>query len=79
MEYGSAKWREAAPPLEAWVEGVITGFNVYHAKNAEDRVDLLEGRSLSEAFKIIDQRCSNTPEAALADVTLDLIAEWRKR
>ena len=66
-------------PLEAWVEGLITGYNVYHAKNPEDRLDLLKGRSLSEAYKAIDQRCANTPDAALADVTLDLISEWRKR
>jgi hypothetical protein len=65
--------------LEAWVEGVITGYNLFHANNAADRLDLLKGRSLSDGFKIIDQRCSDSPEAALADVTLDLIAQWRKR
>jgi hypothetical protein len=66
-------------PLEAWVEGVITGYNLYHAKKSEDHLNLLEGRSLPEAFKIIDHECADSPEAALADVTTDLIADWRKR
>lgn len=65
--------------LEAWVEGVFTGYNVYHAASPGDRLDLLENRKLSAAFEAIDQRCSISPAAAVADVTLDLIAEWRKR
>jgi hypothetical protein len=73
------KGRKRAAALETWVAGVITGYNLYHSKTPADRLDLLEGKKLTDAYKWIDRRCSKAPDTALPDVTLDLVAEWRKR
>jgi hypothetical protein len=81
-----AEWMKArrkrtrrATEMEAWVAGVITGYNLYHPAAADDALDLLEGRKLADGYKWIDQRCAHDSEAALPDVTLDLVAEWRER
>jgi hypothetical protein len=76
------KGRRAAV-LEAWVTGVITGYNLYHPKSEDDALDLLDGnywgKERSEFFRLIDQRCAKSPSASFPMVTLDLIEERRKR
>ncbi|MBC8020355.1 MAG: hypothetical protein H7X78_03975 [Methyloceanibacter sp.] len=78
-----AEWTEArrgnrsrAEALEAWVTGVLTGYNVYHPKGGRD---ILWGTGLAGAFAWIDRRCAADPEEALPGVTLDLIAELQDR
>lgn len=76
---GRRKGGKQAAALETWVAGVISGYNLYHPASPADRLDLLEGKKLSDAYKAIDERCATVPDAAVADVVLDLIADWRKR
>jgi hypothetical protein len=68
-----------AVALETWVAGLISGYNLYHPASPADRLNLLEGKKLSDAYKAIDERCAALPDAAVADVTLELVADWRKR
>jgi hypothetical protein len=72
------KHHRGTTAVEAWVAGLISGYNLYHPADRDDALDLLGGKKLADAYAWIDQRCANSPEAALADVTLDLIGEWRK-
>jgi hypothetical protein len=80
-EWAAARQKggKRAAPLESWVAGVITGYNFYHASSVGDRLDLLDGKKLSDAYIWIDQRCSATPDRGLPDVTLELVEEWRRR
>lgn len=78
-----AQWakarRRARPrsnPHEAWVLGLLSGYNLYHP---EGRRDILEGTSKEAAFVWIDQRCGGDRSKSLIDVTLDLVAELRAR
>lgn len=68
-----------ATELQAWAAGVITGYNVYHPADRGDALNLLERTTLSAAYTWIDQRCADAPEAALPDVTLELVDELRRR
>ena len=78
-----AEWTEArrrdnsrSETLEAWVTGVLTGYNLYDPKG---RHDILGGTDLSGAFAWIDRRCAANPEEGLPEVTMDLITELRNR
>jgi hypothetical protein len=67
--------RPRSNPHEAWVMGVLTGYNLYHPNGHHD---ILEGTTLSAAFAWIDRRCAANPDAALPDVTLDLVGELKR-
>ena len=69
--------------LEAWVVGIITGYNLYHPKSQDDKLDLLNGNNWGKEsqtfFSVLDQRCLNAPSQAFPTITVDLVEEWRKR
>lgn len=78
-----AEWaetrREARPrsnPHEAWVLGLLSGYNKYHRKG---RRDILEGTSIEAAFAWIDRRCGGDPNLSLIDLTIELVAELRAK
>ena len=78
-----AEWaeeRRRAPPRsnphEAWVLGLLSGYNVYHPKGHRD---ILEGTGEQAAFAWLDRRCGGDPDISLIDVTLELIAELRAK
>lgn len=73
--------RPRADVLEAWVTGVLSGYNLYHPKGAQD---ILRGGALRIAFEWIDRRCAldrrrNGTSEALPEVTMDLIGELENR
>ncbi|MBC7986614.1 MAG: hypothetical protein H7X93_08080 [Sphingomonadaceae bacterium] len=78
-----AEWTEArrrngprAGALEAWVSGVLAGYNLYHPNGHRD---ILRGTDLAGAYAWIDNRCLADPDEALPDITIDLIAEFQIR
>jgi hypothetical protein len=78
-----AEWaeerRKASPrsnPHEAWVLGLISGYNLYHPKGHRD---ILEGTSEGALFAWIDRNCKGDAGISLIDVTLDIIAELRTK
>jgi hypothetical protein len=71
--------REARPrsnPHEAWVLGLLSGYNMYHRKG---RRDILEGTGIEAAFAWIDRRCGGNLDASLIDLAIELVAELRSK
>lgn len=77
-EWAQAR-RRARPrsnPHEAWVLGLVSGYNLYHPKG---RRDILQDIGEEEAFAWIDRHCRGDRELSLIDITLDLIDELRAK
>jgi len=68
--------RPRSNPNEAWVLGLFAGHNLYHPRG---HTDILEGTTAAEAFAWIDRRCAQNPDAAVADLALELISELETR
>ena len=64
--------RPRSNPHEAWVLGLLSGYNMYHPNG---RRDILEGTSKELVFVWIDRRCGGDRHLSLIDITFDLIAE----
>ena len=77
-EWAKAR-RRARPrfnPHEAWILGLLSGYNMYHPKGHRD---ILEGSSTEAAFAWIDRRCGGDRNLSLIDVTSELMAELRAK
>jgi hypothetical protein len=77
-EWAKAR-RRARPrsnPHEAWVLGLLSGYNMNHPRGHRD---ILQGTSKEAAFAWIDRRCGGDRSLSLIDVTLELIDELRAK
>ncbi len=77
-EWAKAR-RRARPrsnPHEAWVLGLLSGYNMYHPKG---RRDILKGTSMKAAFAWIDRRCGGDRNLSLIEITIELIDELRAK
>jgi hypothetical protein len=68
--------RPRANPHEAWVLGLLSGYNKYHPKGHRD---ILQGTGVDAAFEWIDRRCNGDRSLSLIDVTLELVDELRAK
>jgi hypothetical protein len=64
--------RPRSNPHEAWVLGLLSGYNLYHP---EGHQDILAGTSKEALFVSIDRRCRGDRNLSLIDVTIDLLTE----
>ena len=75
-----AKERRRAPPRanphEAWVLGLLSGYNLYHPEGGRD---ILRGTGREAMFAAIDRRCGGDRNLSLIDVAVDLVAEFRQK
>lgn len=62
--------------LEAWVTGLLTGYNLYDANGHRD---ILQGSTLEEAFAWIDRRCAAEPQRAMVEIAIELVTDLRAR
>ncbi len=60
--------------FEAWVTGMITGYNLY---NADRQGDILRGNNLANVFVWIDRRCAVAPERAMVEIATEFVDEAR--
>ena len=68
--------RARSQTLEAWVTGLLTGYNLYDPNGHHD---ILRGTNLAEAFAWIDRRCGDQPEQAMVSVAIELVHALRAR
>jgi hypothetical protein len=76
QDWTRARRRNESDAFEAWVTGLITGYNLY---NADRHQDILRGTSLADAFAWIDRRCDAQPERAMVEVAMELVDELSTR